>query len=107
MKLIFNIWFEKYHRFVFDNYFIHDTIRRNNSNIKSLKILVLSKFYFLISPLFKGWRFSLKINLPNDRRFLRYEPKKLDLLDYEFNHLNSNLKIKYLQYKLKECKNKK
>jgi L-rhamnose isomerase len=44
----------------------------------------------------------LRINFPEEKKYIRYEPKKLSLLKYEYDNLSKDLKLKYLEYKFFE-----
>lgn len=99
MNVKANIWFEKLHRYVYDNHYIQNT-RHRRSRYQQFKLISIVKFYNFLCPYFEGWRFSLKINFLKEKKYVRYEPKKLYLMKYEYNKLNKNLKIKYLEYKL-------
>lgn len=106
MNVKANIWFEKLHRYVYDNHYVQDAFKLRLTKKDKIKIYFAVKLYKIIYPYFEGWRFSLKITFPNERKYIRYEPKVLDLMDYEYRQLNKDLKLKYLEFKLKECKQK-
>jgi hypothetical protein len=106
IKYIFNVWFEKLHRYVYDHVYQstnpdwgypiryndanrHNKYQRFNNQIDWL--------YSFLCPFFKGWRFDLKIHNIYNKRYLRYEPKKLDLMKYEIDQLSKSNKIKYLE----------
>lgn len=82
MKIIANIWFERLHREVYDNFYVQKQVR-NLEKWEKKECL-----YNKLLPYFKGWRLSLKINLWFIKKYERYEPKKLDLMDYEFDQLS-------------------
>lgn len=87
MKLLANIWFEKLHRKVYDRVYLHESLRHKDNQI-TVKDLKNEKLYTKLMPYFEGWRFSLKINLWFIKKYRRYEFKKLDLMNYEFNKLS-------------------
>lgn len=98
MKLTANIWFEKLHRYVYDNSFTQNNKRFTKS--EKIKIYLAVKLYKFLSPYFIGWRLSLRINFPDSKKYIRYEPKTLDLMKYEYNNLSRDLKLKYLEHKI-------
>ena len=102
MKLLLNILFERLHRKVFDSVYIHDDFRHKDNQLTKLDFLN-EKLYNYLCKYFVGWRFSLKINLPFVKRYERYEPKKLDLLNCEFKDLGVWNKLIYsIRYELKK-----
>lgn len=100
-KVKANIWFETLHRYVFDNYYVHDSVKHNETQIERLKLFVITKVYKFLCPFFEGWRYSLKFYFPKEKKYIRYEPKKSYLMNYEYNKLSKDLKIRYLEVKLK------
>mgnify|MGYP003644168817 FL=1 len=100
MKLITYILYERLHRYIYDKFYIHDDYRHKDNKLTNLDFL-LEKLYCKITPYLRGWRYSLKINLWFISRYERYEPRKLDLLNYEFENLNIFNKFIYsLRYQL-------
>lgn len=102
MNLLLNILFEKLHRAVYDKVYIHDSYRHHGNQLTKIDLLK-EKLYNFILPYFEGWRYSLKINLPFVKKYQRYEPKNLDLLNYEIEKLNLwNKKV----YRLRKAREK-
>ena len=87
MKIIANILFERLHRKVYDRIYIHESLRHKDNQVTE-QDLKNERLYNKLFPYFIGWRFSLKINLWWVKKYRRYEPKKLDLMNYEFNKLS-------------------
>jgi len=82
MKTIFNVFFEKLHRYIFDYHYQskntdfglpskyssanrHNKLERHNKNI--------AKFYNLLCPYFVGWRENLVKKYPNKVEYKRYQ----------------------------------
>lgn len=94
MKLLANIWFESLHRKVQDKVCIHHTLRHHGNQLTKID-LIRNDVYNYLAPLFYGWRFSLRINLWWVKKYQRYEPKRLDLLQYEYERLSTWNKCVY------------
>ena len=106
MKILLNILFEKLHRYIYD-YYLQSTnedwgkytpYKQANVNNKFEKYN--KHFYWLyqfLEPYFEGWRFSLRLNFPKNKKYFRYEPKSFKFLSYEINKLNWWNKRRYLK----------
>lgn len=82
MKIIFNLMFEKLHRFVYDHYYQstcegfglptkYTSANRNNKLEPYNK--QISNFYNKLCPYFKGWRENIIKHYPDKPKFQRYK----------------------------------
>jgi hypothetical protein len=113
LKVQVNIIYERLHRYVFDYCYQSDNdawgkytpYKKANRNNPYRRFNGLIEFiYSSLCSLFRGWRMSLRINFPNDKKYKRYEPKNINLFKCEFNKLSIDLRTKYLFIKSKELK---
>jgi len=102
MKLLLNIFYERLHRKVYDKIYIPDVYRHHGNQLTDIDFRN-EKIYNYLSPYFIGWRESLKINLWFLDKYKRYEPKQLDLMNYEFDKLSIWNKFIYsIRFELKK-----
>ena len=75
MKTITNIYFEKLHRFVYDYYYIHNTVyvKANRNNKLERYNKNITDIYNFLCPYFDGWRENLVKKYPENVIYQRYK----------------------------------
>lgn len=82
IKTLFNIWFEKLHRFVFDHWYQSANldwglstkyVTANRNNKLEPYNERISNFYNFLCPYFIGWREDLVNKFPEKTKYKRYK----------------------------------